>query len=122
MYIITSNNISPHYPLMDAFVLPYIFQSKEHTYKILEGEVGKKFAADFQKKTKVHLLTYGFVGDRDFYNSVRPINSFEDMKGLKVRVPKNKVMIETFRAFGACNKEESAVWFGSCSMSDSGAA
>ena len=101
MYVITSNNISPHFPLMDAFVLPYIFQSKEHTYKVLDGPIGGKFAEDLKKATKVWLLTYGWVGHRDFYNSVHPINVMADMKGLKVRVPKNDVMIETFKAFGA---------------------
>ena len=101
MYIITGNNISPHFPLMDAFVLPYIFQSKEHTYKVLEGEVGRDFAAKLHDATKVHLLAYGFVGDRDFYNSRGPIKTMADMEGLKVRVPKNEVMIETFKAFGA---------------------
>ncbi len=101
MFIITGNNISPHFPLMDAFVLPYVFQSKEHTYKVLEGPIGKDFAAKLHNATKVHLLAYGFVGDRDFYNSRGPITKVEDMKGLKVRVPKNQVMIETFKAFGA---------------------
>lgn len=101
MFIITGNNVSPHFPLMDAFVLPYIFQSKEHTYKVLDGPVGADFAAKLQAATKVHLLTYGFVGDRDFYNSRGPIMKMADMKGLKVRVPKNQVMIETYRAFGA---------------------
>ena len=28
MYIITGNNVSPHFPLMDAFVLPYIFKAR----------------------------------------------------------------------------------------------
>ena len=101
MHIITGNNVSPHFPLMDAFVLPYIFQSKEHTYAVLEGPVGQDFASKLNEATKVHLLTYGFVGDRDFYNSRNPISSIEDMKGIKVRVPKNKVMIDTFEAFGA---------------------
>ena len=101
MYIITSNNISPHFPLMDAFVLPYIFQNKEHTYKVLNGPVGKDFAARIHDKTKVNLLTYGYVGHRDFYNSVRPVEKIADMKGLKIRVPKNEVMIGTFKAFGA---------------------
>ena len=101
MYLITSNNISPHYPLMDAFILPYIFQSKEHAYKILEGPVGQKFAEDFQKATGVHLLVYGYVGVRDFYNSEQPITSMADMKGMKVRVPKNQVMLKTYKAFGA---------------------
>ena len=101
MHIITGNNISPHFPLMDAFVLPYIFQSKDHAYAVLEGDVGRDFANQLQAATKVHLLTYGFVGDRDFYNSRNPIRSMADMKGLKVRVPKNQVMIDTFKEFGA---------------------
>ena len=101
MHIITGNNVSPHFPLMDAFVLPYIFENKDHAYSVLEGEVGADFAAQLQAATGVHLLTYGFVGDRDFYNSRNPITSMEDMAGLKVRVPKNQVMIDTFTEFGA---------------------
>lgn len=101
MHIITGNNVSPHFPLMDAFVLPYIFQNKDHAYKVLEGEVGASFADQLNAATKVNLLTYGFVGDRDFYNSRNPITSMEDMKGLKVRVPKNQVMIDTYTEFGA---------------------
>lgn len=101
MFVITSNNISPHFPLMDAFVLPYIFQGKEHTYEVLEGEIGRDIAERLREATGVSLLTYGFVGHRDFYNSVRPVNTPEDMDGLKIRVPKNQVMIDTYEAFGA---------------------
>lgn len=101
MFVITSNNISPHFPLMDAFVLPYIFNDKAHAYRVLEGPVGEKFAADLDKATGVQLLTYGFVGDRDFYNSRNLITKMSDMAGLKVRVPKNQVMIDTYTEFGA---------------------
>lgn len=101
MFLITGNNVSPHFPLMDAFVLPYIFQSKSHAYTILEGDVGQKFADKLLEATGVHLLTYGFVGDRDFYNAVRPIASVADMVGLNIRVPKNQVFIDTYKEFGA---------------------
>ncbi|WP_108816614.1 TRAP transporter substrate-binding protein [Loktanella sp. Alg231-35] len=101
MFIITGNNVSPHFPLMDAFVLPYIFQSEDHAYQVLEGDVGVAFANSLQEATSVHLLTYGFVGNRDFFNSVRPITTMADMAGIKVRVPRNQVMIDTFEAFGA---------------------
>lgn len=101
MHVITGNNISPHFPLMDAFVLPYIFNDKDHAYRVLEGEVGASFSQSLQKATSVHLLTFGFVGDRDFYNSRSPITNMADMAGLKVRVPKNQVMIDTFTEFGA---------------------
>lgn len=101
MHIITGNNVSPHFPLMDAFVLPYIFKNKQHAYAVLEGEVGADFSQRLKAATGVELLTFGFVGDRDFYNSRNPITAMKDMDGLKVRVPKNQVMIDTFTEFGA---------------------
>ncbi len=101
MYIITGNNISPHFPLMDAFILPYIFRNKQHAYAVLEGELGQNLAKQLLEKTKVHLLTYGVVGDRDFFNSRNLVKTMADMKGMKIRVPKNQVMLETFKAFGA---------------------
>ncbi|GAB5467919.1 MAG: TRAP transporter substrate-binding protein [Rhodospirillales bacterium] len=101
MHVITGNNVSPHFPLMDAFVLPYIFEDKDHAYRVLEGEIGESVSGKLRDATGVQLLTYGFVGDRDFYNSRNLITSMADMEGLKVRVPKNQVMIDTFTEFGA---------------------
>lgn len=100
-YFISQNNISPHFPLMDIFVLPYIFQSGQHVRRVRDGAIGQEIAERLEKATKVHLLAWGSVSYRDFYNSKRPINAPADMAGLKVRVPKNEVMIATFRAFGA---------------------
>ncbi|MEQ8654314.1 MAG: TRAP transporter substrate-binding protein [Kiloniellales bacterium] len=101
MFIITGNNISPHFPLTDAFVLPYIFQSKDHAYAVLDGDIGASFSEKLLEATGVHLLAYGFVGDRDFYNTIRKVETPADMEGLKIRVPKNEVMIDTFTEFGA---------------------
>ncbi len=100
-YLITSNNISPHFPLMDLFVLPYVFKNFDHANRVLEGEVGKAIAEKLQKDTGVYLLSYGIISIRDLYNNKKPINEFKDFSGLKYRVPKNEVMIATFRAFGA---------------------
>jgi len=100
-FIITANNISPHFPLIDVFVLPYIFQNAEHVVKVLDGPVGQEIFGKMLQTTKVHYLCYGPVVYRDLYNTKRPINTFEDFGGLKYRVPKNNVMIETFKAFGA---------------------
>ncbi len=100
-FVITANNVSPHWPLMDVTVLPYIFQNKEHLARVLDGEVGQQMKDKLQEDTSVHLLAFGPALYRDFYNSVRPVNTMADMQGLKIRVPKNEVMIATFEAFGA---------------------
>lgn len=100
-FFITANNVSPHWPLMDVTVLPYIFQNSQHLDRVLGGEVGQLMKDRLQADTSVHLLAFGPAQYRDFYNSVRPVNTMADMKGLKIRVPKNEVMIATFEAFGA---------------------
>jgi TRAP-type C4-dicarboxylate transport system substrate-binding protein len=71
MSIGTGNNLSPHFALTDAFVLPYIFEDKAHAYKVLEGPVGDSYKKKLLDATGIHLLEFGFVGDRDFYNSRR---------------------------------------------------
>ncbi len=100
-YFISGNNVSPHFPLMDILVLPYIFQGPAHVRKVRDGGVADELADRLRKATGVHLLSWGALSYRDFFNSKRPINEVKDMVGLKVRVPKNEVMIQTFRAFGA---------------------
>ncbi len=100
-FLISSNNVSPNYPLMNVFVLPYIFQNPGHMAKVLEGDVGRKFADRLQQETGVHLLAYGGVFFREAFTIDTPVESIADMKGLKYRVPQNRVMIETADAFGA---------------------
>jgi tripartite ATP-independent transporter DctP family solute receptor len=100
-YFITQNNVSPHWQLMNVFVLPYTFQNKEHLAKVTQGPVGDEIRKMIHADTGVHLLTFGAASYRDMFNSKRPVNNIDDMAGLKLRVPKNQVMIATFEAFGA---------------------
>ena len=100
-YIITQNNVSPHWPLMDVFVLPYIFQDTDHLLAVSNGPVGAMIRDTIQADTGVHLLTFGGPSYRDMFNSHHAVNTIEDLDGLKMRVPRNEVMLATFEAFGA---------------------
>lgn len=100
-FFITANNVSPHWPLMDVTVLPYIFQNTDHLARVVDGEVGDFIKSQLLADTGVHLLSFGPALYRDFYNSVRPVNTMADMQGLKIRTPNNAVMLQTFEAFGA---------------------
>ncbi len=100
-FFITATNVSPHWPLMDATALPYIFQNEDHLARVVDGEVGDFIRSQLLADTGVQLLSFGPALYRDFYNSVRPINTMADMEGLRVRTPNNAVMLATFEAFGA---------------------
>ena len=100
-FFITANNVSPHWPLMDVTVLPYIFENTDHLARVVDGEVGDFIRSQLLADTGVHLLSFGPALYRDFYNSVRPVETMADMEGLKIRTPNNAVMLQTFEAFGA---------------------
>lgn len=101
LYIITHSNVSPHYAPMDVFTLPYVFEDRAHGRRVVDGEIGDAFAERLYRETGVHLLAWGALLQRDFYNTERPIHEPADMNGLKIRVPRNEVMIATHEAFGA---------------------
>ena len=100
-YFISQSNVAPHWPLMDVFALPYVFGSTEQMVDVVDGPIGERIKERIREETGVHLLTFGGPSYRDFFNSVRPIETIEDLEGLKIRVPQNEVMLATLEAFGA---------------------
>ncbi len=100
-YFVSQNNVSPHWPDMDVLVLPYTFEDTDHLVAVADGPAGDTIKENLRAATGVWLLTFGGPSYRDFFNSDRPINTMADMDGLKIRVPKNEVMLATFEAFGA---------------------
>jgi tripartite ATP-independent transporter DctP family solute receptor len=67
----------------------------------MDGWFGKEMAEDCLKKTGMRVLAYGETGFRNFTNSVRPIKSPADMKGLKIRVMESPVYVNMVKALGA---------------------
>jgi tripartite ATP-independent transporter DctP family solute receptor len=86
-------------PSGKVFDLPYLFESVGHFKRVVQGPVGQKLAAQVEDDG-VLLLTYILPGVRSIFNTVRPINTFEDAKGMKIRVMMSPVYIDTFKAMG----------------------
>ncbi|MDR1623210.1 MAG: TRAP transporter substrate-binding protein [Synergistaceae bacterium] len=80
--------------------MPFLFPNRDVVYKVLDGEIGKILAKKLEDKN-LELLYFWDNGFRNISNSKKPINSVEDLKGLKIRVPESKVYIATFEALGA---------------------
>lgn len=80
--------------------LPYAWPTKEHAYEALDGELGDALN-EILKEQNIIGLSYWEAGYRHITNNVRPINSLEDLKGLKMRVPEGEMRIDTFKELGA---------------------
>ncbi len=80
--------------------LPYLFDSEQEAYAVLDGPFGKKLHALLEPKGLVG-LSYFDMGYYSLHNGKHPITKVEDVAGLKMRVTETPVTIDTFKAFGA---------------------
>jgi tripartite ATP-independent transporter DctP family solute receptor len=87
-------------PAMNVLAMPFLFRSIEHQQKVLDGPIGNEILASFEPYGFVGLAFYD-SGARSIYNSVRPIHSMADLRGLRVRVQQSEQMSEMIRALGA---------------------
>jgi len=80
-------------PETNVVSLPFIFKSIPQMYKLMDGAVGEAIGKGMIAKGMVPLGWYD-AGARSFYNSVHPINTPEDVKGLKIRVMSNDLFVK----------------------------
>lgn len=99
--LVAINNSSMWYKPLDIFIMPFIFRDREHANAVIGGPVGKELFENYRKASGNRILSIFEWGDRAIFNNKRPINHPDDLKGIKIRVPKNAVMVDTYNAFGA---------------------
>ncbi|HOM43293.1 MAG TPA: TRAP transporter substrate-binding protein [Bacillota bacterium] len=87
-------------PKIAALGLPFLFANYEQVYKVLDSEVGESLVKDLANHNMIQ-LSYWENGLRQITNSVRPIEKPEDLKGLKIRTPEDKMTLAIFKALGA---------------------
>jgi len=96
-----STGVSSNFvPSIDVFNLPFVFRDEEHFIKVAEGPIGKKLLKEFDKAGLVGLALTSPVF-RVPMNNRGPINTPDDIKGLKIRLMEVPMHIATYKALGA---------------------
>jgi tripartite ATP-independent transporter DctP family solute receptor len=99
--VITAQGVLASYePKLNAIGLPFLFDSMAKVGKVLDGPIGDELAKDLPSKG-IRLLAYWDNGLRQVTNSKQPILKPEDLKGLKIRTPEDKMTLSIFKALGA---------------------
>jgi tripartite ATP-independent transporter DctP family solute receptor len=89
-------SFTPNYQVLG---LPYIFRSKQHSFNVLDGKVGKELLVSTER-FNIRGLCFYDAGSRSFYTINKPINTPEDLKGLKIRVMKSQTAMDMVNAMG----------------------
>ncbi len=100
MSSVAASNLAGFVPELQVFGVPFLFQTREQVYSVLDGAVGKDLA-DIMLAKGFKNLSIWEVGFRNITNNVRPVKTPEDMKGLKIRVQESKIWIEFMKRLGA---------------------
>lgn len=98
--LISTSTFSNYTPLLDTLQIPFLLNSYEKEYKAVNSpEMQAIFEGleEFNVKP-LSVLEYGI---RHFANNVRPINTPEDVKGLKLRVVPSELILASVKAIGA---------------------
>lgn len=98
--ILAINNITPFSPSVGTLTLPYVILSLEDAEAITQGEIGQQMVEQTIEDAGVRIIGWAYSGFRVLTNSKQPVTSVADLQGLVIRVPKNEIMIETYKSWG----------------------
>jgi tripartite ATP-independent transporter DctP family solute receptor len=87
-------------PALGVFDLPFLFANEQEADAILDGEFGQ-YISDMLPGVGLVNLAYWENGFRNLTNSKRPVEKWEDLNGMRVRVMQNNIFIDTFQNMGA---------------------
>jgi tripartite ATP-independent transporter DctP family solute receptor len=94
--------MGPIVPELNVFNLPFMFRDNAHMEKVIDGEIGSELLKKLSDHPTAGLigLCWMNAGTRNVYNSKHPVNTVQDLKGLKIRMMGNPVFVETMNSLG----------------------
>lgn len=98
MTVVASLNAYDSLAAIESY--PYLIRDDDHFNAVYNGEIGQDLFDELADRTGFRLLGAGSRGPRQMA-STQPINSIDDLEGLKIRVPGIEVFRATWETLGA---------------------
>ena len=93
--------MGPLVPELNVFNLPFMFRDDAHMEKVIDGPIGDELLKKLsESKANLIGLCWMNAGTRNVYNSKKPIQTVDDLKGLKIRMMGNPVFVDTMNSLG----------------------
>lgn len=83
-----------------VFNLPYVFDSPEHQMSVVNNP---EIVSDLYKSLEgdgIHVLGAFHSGSRNVYNNEKPIETPEDLKGMKIRIIESDTNVQMMKMMG----------------------
>ena len=95
------NVFGPLVPVTEMPGLPFTFKNSADVFTALDGDLGDHIRAELLAKG-IHAFRHGFDnGFHQLTTSTKPIRTVEDLVGMKIRTPVQKMTVDFFESLGA---------------------
>lgn len=94
--LVSTGAILNFVPETGVFDIPFLFRDLDHARGVLDSDIGQEMLEEFPNHGLV-ALAWGEQGFRHLTNSKRPVETPEDIKGLKIRITENPIHLKAFR-------------------------
>lgn len=101
MALVGIGNVTPFSKKLGALTMPYLITNSSDAVKITTGELGDYWNTLAKDEAGMNILGWTYSNFRHLTNSKRPVKNLADVKGLKIRVPQNSIMLKSWETFGA---------------------
>ena len=86
MSLPTQGQLAKYSKKFGCVMLPFAYEGYDHAYKVLDGPFIEWAGKDLENAGLIFLANWEW-GFRNLTNSVHPVNTPDDVKGLKIRTP-----------------------------------
>lgn len=100
MSITSTAPVTNFYQKLGVLDLPFLFESRDQAYKVLDGKVGQDMLKDMENANLVG-LAWAENGFRHITNGAKDIKKPADVAGMKIRTQENPIHLAAFEALGA---------------------
>ena len=83
-----------------VFIEKPITKTVEDAETLTQGPIGQELTENTINDAGVRIIAWTYTGFRRLTNSKKPVKSVADLQGLVIRVPKNEIMIDTYKSWG----------------------
>ena len=96
---VSSSVLENFAPAFQILSLPFLFRDDAHRFAVLDGPVGDELL-EAAEPYRLRGLTFYDAGSRSFYTVERPVETPDDLAGMKIRVQESQTAMAMVRALG----------------------
>lgn len=100
--VLASGNASLQASILEFLMLPYIFRDTESAIRLFKSSfMINDVNAVLANRHNVRAIGWLIGGFRHLTTSTKPVRTLQDLKGMSIRTPRNRLMRDTYIALGA---------------------